>query len=248
MLFSVLTYNATAYFVFFHEEHSTRGFLTTPAHIQVNSVTQDQGGRKAYGPGTQKPEVSGRYGSAARGEGPMSEAQRSLEEKTALVGNYPGGGGGQTPPPSAPPQLCRQCNRYRTGCHMSVARADERLSQGAARATGTSCTFLLSWVHRLGHTQRQSLGTGPCARAEPCDIQEKKGSFKTSSPVCQICSPPRPHGGPNTPWSAELRGAPHVGHATGPTILRPIIKLSVIRTRGEDQMAMPVRIRAAGSG
>lgn len=60
------------------------------------------------------------------------------------------------------------------------------LSPRAARGTGTSCTFLLSWVHRPGHTQRQSSGTGPCARAEPCDIQEKKGSFKTSS----LCARP----------------------------------------------------------
>lgn len=108
------------------------------------------------------------------------------------------------------------------------------LSLRAARGTGTSCTFLLSWVHRLGHTQRQSSGTGPCARAEPCDIQEKKGSFKTSSPVCQTCSPLWPHGWTNKPLSTLLRGAPYMGHTTGASILGPIIELSVLRTKGKD--------------
>lgn len=41
LLFSILTYNSTTYFYFFHEEHSARGLLTTSAQIQVNSVTQD---------------------------------------------------------------------------------------------------------------------------------------------------------------------------------------------------------------
>lgn len=187
-MFSILTYNSTAYFYFFHEERSTRGLLTTPVQIQVNLVTQDWGGRKGNVLGTQKPEGFKKIWFSKQGRGAhVRNPDQPGREKSSSRKNMPCGGKGAVADPTplnsiaALPTVQSVQNRW-----PQESGPGRPLSPRAARGTGTSCAFLLSWVHRPGHTQSQSSGTGPCARAEPCDIQEKKGSFKTSS----LCARP----------------------------------------------------------
>lgn len=181
-------------------------------------------GRKETSQGLRNLRFSRRYGSANRGEEPMLENQINLEEKSALpeichvVGWGAAADSTRLNSDAALPVVQSVQNRRPQECGPG-----RPLSPRASRGTGTSCTFLLSWVHRPGHTQRQSSGTGACARAEPCDIQEEKGSLKTSSPLCQTCFPLWPHGWTNKPLSTLLRGVPPMGHATGANILGPII-------------------------
>lgn len=135
----------------------------------------------------------------------------------------------------------------RTGLRPWPAVHGEWLSQGAARAMGTSCTILLSRVHRLGHTRRQNSGTRPCARAEPCDIQENKGSFKTHSPVCQISNLCWPHR-----WAKEKKRHNTLGHSEalgtspGPSQEHPATMQPVPRPGSSAQGGFSVPGQGAG--